>query len=1171
MPNDPTTTAPPQAVLLSNGRYHSLVRASGSGFCALEGLFLTRWRGDPVDDAEGWFLYVQDMDSGALWSATRQPVGGAQGCCDVDLGPGRAEFRRREQGIGLVLEVCVAPGMDVEFRRLRLSNEGPHRRRLRVVSCLEVALDSRAAFVAHPVFSSLFVTTGHLPGARALLASRRARSATERPWSMIHWLVGPPGQRYGLETDRARLLGRCGGLHAPRALVEGRALSGTTGNVLDPVLALELGMTLGPGESLGLGLGLGASRAPRVLEDWALRHQGLADLDPVFAAAGLRAAARPGANEDLQARVAALAGEAALMPVLCPRTAPADEPQGPAGPGRAQAPASEAPALPGPLLFDNGRGGFSLDGREYVIRVHPARSGYPPLPWCNVIANEGFGFLVSESGAGTTWSLNSREHRISPWFNDPLTDPHGEALYVQDRDSGRLWSPTPGPVPDPGAYEVRHGLGYTRFRHHCSGLDEEVVQYCARHDPVKIVRLHLRNTGERPRRLGLVCYLQLVMGSDPQTHGRQVLTEQDRGILLARRTGPGEFAGRTAFLRVLGARAGMAVDFTTDRAAFLGAGGRVGRPAALMGGGGLDGRTGPLPCACFALRVRFDLAPGEDLRCAFVLGEAADRGQSLSLAGRYRDMAAVDRALDAVGGYWERTLDGLRIRTPDPALDLMVNAWLPYQDLSCRLWGRSALYQSGGAYGFRDQLQDAAALLYLDPALTRAQILRHAAHQFVEGDVLHWWHPPQGRGIRTRFSDDLLWLPYVTGVYLERCADPGLLDTSVPYLRARALEPGEDEAFLSPEDSGRPGTLYEHCCLAIDRSLATGAHGLPLMGTGDWNDGMNRVGRQGRGESVWLGFFLYHILGRFAPRCAARGDTDRARRYTRHRERLHAALNGPGWDGQWYRRAFYDDGTPLGSAANRECRIDAIAQAWAVISGAAPRARAEQALDAVERHLIDEQAGIIRLLTPPFDRTRHDPGYIKGYVPGVRENGGQYTHGVLWLVRAFAELGRHDRAMALISLLNPVNHARDPGGVERYKVEPYVVAADVYGVSPHTGRGGWSWYTGSAGWMYRIVLESLLGLRLEGGRALVLRPRIPGHWPGFSMDYRPPGGATRYHIVVDNSGREHAVLRSAELDGAGLELSAGAVRVPLADDGQVHQVHQVHLVMGDAASPPAPT
>jgi cyclic beta-1,2-glucan synthetase len=546
------------------------------------------------------------------------------------------------------------------------------------------------------------------------------------------------------------------------------------------------------------------------------------------------------------------------------------------------------------------------------------------------------------------------------------------------------------------------------------------------------------------------------------------------------------------------------------------------------------------------------LKPGETAVCAFVLGTAASVAEARERIAALRVPGAVDAAWTAAREAWDDVTSRVRVRTPSEAIDLMMNGWLIYQTLSCRMWGRTAYYQSGGAWGFRDQLQDSAALAMFRPDLTRAQLLLHAAHQFAEGDVLHWWHPPAGAGIRTRFADDLLWLPYLTAGYVETTGDLGVLDESVRFLSARTLAPGEDEAYLQPVDSGVTANLYEHGARAIDRSLVTGVHGLPLFGSGDWNDGMNRVGHEGRGESVWMAFFLYAVIGSYLPLARARGDHARAERWQRRRDALRQAIETAGWDGAWYRRAYYDDGTPLGSRTSDECRIDALAQAWAVLSGAAPLERAAAAMDAVENQLIDEREGLIRLLTPPFEHTRHDPGYIKGYVPGVRENGGQYTHAALWVVRALAELGRRDRAARLLEMLSPVSHTRTPDRLATYQVEPYVVAADVYGAAPHVGRGGWTWYTGSSGWMVRVALESVLGVRLQRGRILCVRPCIPAEWPGFELTWRMDDGTT-VEIVVRN-GAQSGCVRDARLDGAPVEIADGTARIPLPRDGRAHRV-----------------
>ncbi len=843
---------------------------------------------------------------------------------------------------------------------------------------------------------------------------------------------------------------------------------------------------------------------------------------------------------------------------------------------RATSSSSTVSASPSPVLSarDGGRTtaqpdtpAFSADGSEYVITLADGVTGdvrRPPMPWVNVIANAVFGFLVSESGAACTWSRNSRENRLTPWYNDTVRDPHGEALYVRDDDTGAFWSPLPGPVtpgaargaPTESTFEARHGFGYSLWRHRSRDLDHEVWTFVPQRtpDPVKITRLRLTNASDRPRRLSIFAYHRLVLGGVPGTSGRFVVTDLDAlsQALFARNRMNDEFADAVVFVAGVPPVGATATRFTADRTAFLGRHGSPAFPAAIARGGTLDGTTGAALDPCAVVQMRIEIPARATVECAVLLGEAGDAAQARTLVARYREPGAVERALAEARDFWDDLRAGIQIATPAPAIDRMVNGWLPYQVLSCRLWGRSAFYQSGGAFGFRDQLQDSAAFTTTRPALTRAQILLHAAHQFVEGDVLHWWHPPLGRGIRTRFSDDLLWLPYVTAHYVRTTGDVGILDEHVGFVTARPLLPGEDEAYLVPTRADEVADVYVHCCRALDRSLTSGAHGLPLMGTGDWNDGMNRVGREGRGESVWLAFFLCRVIDGFVPLCDRRGDGARAARYRAYQTQLRAAFETAAWDGAWYRRAYYDDGTPLGSAANDECRIDALAQAWAVLANAVPRARAAQAMDAVLRLLVDEEHGLIRLLTPPFDHDPHDPGYIKGYVPGIRENGGQYTHAALWVVEALAELGRCDRAGALLAMLSPVSHGATPAQIATYQVEPYVVAADVYGTAPHVGRGGWTWYTGSAAWMYRIAVESLLGVRLEGGDTLVIAPRIPDAWPGFTVRLRLPDGRGDYEIVVTNPTHRAAVVTTVAVDGTPGAIVAGAAHVAV--DGAPHRV-----------------
>jgi cyclic beta-1,2-glucan synthetase len=806
------------------------------------------------------------------------------------------------------------------------------------------------------------------------------------------------------------------------------------------------------------------------------------------------------------------------------------------------APMASAPSLEG-LRFANGRGGFGADGGEYVIALPgaAARAGaLPPAPWVNVIANPNAGFLVSEGGSGYTWAGNSQTNRLTPWTNDPVSDPPGEVLYLRDEATGAVWTPTPLPLGGP--CKVRHGHGYSVFESSAQGLSTELTLGVPPADPVKLILLKVRNTGDRPRRLSATFYAEWVLGTSRDLAPMQVLTELDEdGALLARNPFNADFSGGVAFADVSVRPRGV----TADRTEFLGRNGSVLAPAALRRVG-LSGRVGAGIDPCATLLAPFELQPGEGKEIVFVLGESPSAPEARRLAAQYRNPDTARAALDSARQRWKSVLGALTVRTPNPELDVLVNGWLLYQALSCRVWGRSALYQSGGAYGFRDQLQDVLALAHVDPAETRAQILRAASRQFPEGDVQHWWHPPLGRGVRTRISDDLVWLPYAVCHYVGVTGDESVLDEKAPFLRGPLLRPDQEEDYGLPQPTEEELPVYEHCARALEHALRFGAHGLPLMGTGDWNDGMNRVGAEGKGESVWNAWFLLAVLPRFADLSERRGDPVRAERYRAEAEELRAAAE-EAWDGAWYRRAYFDDGTPLGSAQNDECQIDAIAQSWGVISGAAEPGRARQAMRSVDERLVDREARLIRLFTPPFDHGGLNPGYIKGYVPGIRENGGQYTHAATWTVLATALLGEGTRAVELFDLLNPVRHSSSPEQVALYKVEPYVVAADVYGVPPHTGRGGWTWYTGSAGWLYRVAVEGLLGFHKEGDH-LRIDPCVARDWGGFELTYRH--GTATYHVVVGNPGGVERGVRGVTLDGN--PVADGAV--PLADDGGTHEV-----------------
>jgi len=807
-------------------------------------------------------------------------------------------------------------------------------------------------------------------------------------------------------------------------------------------------------------------------------------------------------------------------------------------PTRAYVPLIPAAEQRADLLLFNGTGGFSPDGKEYVIIT--TQNKQTPVPWVNVLANQQFGCVITENGQSYTWHENAHEFRLTPWHNDPVTDAGGEAFYLRDEESGHFWSPSPLPCRGSGSYTSRHGFGYSIFEHDEDGIQSELKVYVAPDSAIKYSVLKVRNQSGSARTLSATGYVEWVLGDLREKSLMYVITEVDpvSGAIFARNAYNTEFSDRIAF---------FAVDAPTktvsgNRTEFIGRNGTMQNPAAMKRtrlsdrvGAGLD------PCA--AIMVPFRLADGQEREIIFMLGTAGRRSADASqFVHRFRNPDAADDTLQQVRQYWQRTLGAVEVETPDISLNMLANGWLMYQTIACRMWGRSGYYQSGGAFGFRDQLQDSMAVIHTQPQLTRETLLRFAAHQFQEGDVQHWWHPPSGRGVRTKCSDDYLWLPLATCRYVLGTHDTGVLDEKVNLLEGRPLHAEEDSYYDLPARSSLSETLYQHCTRAILHGLRFGVHGLPLIGSMDWNDGMDKVGDKGQGESVWLGFFLYEVLTRFSELADLHGDPGFAERCRKESAELRQRLNDNAWDGSWYRRAYFDDGTPLGSASNQECQIDSISQSWAVLSKAGDEERSRMAMNALDQRLVRRDSGLIQLLDPPFDKSDLNPGYIKGYLPGVRENGGQYTHAAVWAVMAFAQMGDCRRAWELFRLINPVNHALTPAQVDVYKVEPYVVAADVYAVAPHTGRGGWTWYTGSSGWMYRLIIESLLGLALDGNR-LTVAPCFPVDWESFKLRYRYR--ETGYDITVIRSEVHRIVVDGTEVEGNAITMT---------DDHRQHSV-----------------
>ena len=1282
---DPNTLIP-EVHLLSNGSYHVMATHAGGGYSRWRDLAVTRWREDATSDGWGTFIYLRDRDTGRYWSTAYQPTLRRADRYEAIFVQGRAEYRRRDQGIEAHTEISVSPEDDVEIRRVTLSNHSSRTRQIEVTSYAEVVLAPLNADLAHRTFSNLFVQTEILPGRQAILCTRRRRTPGEQvPW-MFHLLAAPGAvagaQSY--ETDRARFIGR-GRTAANPAALDGpgspSALSNTEGSVLDPIVAIRRTLTLSPDESVTVQIisGVADTReaALALLEEYGdrhfverafemawfhsqevLRHLNASEADAqiygrlatsVVHAHALRRAA-PGiiarnqlgqsglwrfaisgdlpivllnigdlnridlvkqalqahaywrmkglaadlviVNEDFSGYRAVLQDQIMGLINAGPEAQVIDKPGG-VFVRRAEElsedervllqtvarivfndtaetlieqverrvsaervsdrlePALQMAAEPVyPLaarerIFSNGLGGFTPDGREYIIVLEPGQT--TPAPWVNVIASPHIGTVVSESGSAYTWAENAHEFRLTTWHNDPLSDASGEAVYIRDEETGAFWSPTPLPARGRSGYVCRHGFGYSVFEHYEAGIASELFTYVAMDAAVKFVVVKLRNRSRRARSLSLTGYWELVLGEWRHANLMHIVTETDphSGALFARNAYGRECAGRVVFAQVSERERSA----SGNRTEFIGRNGSLASPAA-MRRKRLSGRTGAGLDPCAAIQARIELAEGQEREIVFVFGAARTSDEARQFIQRFGGRAGARQALEAVWEHWNHVLGAVHVETPDPALNVLANGWLVYQTLSCRLWARSGYYQSGGAYGFRDQLQDTMALAHATPWLAREQLIRCAERQFRQGDVQHWWHPPHGQGVRTHFSDDYLWLPYAACRYVLATGDTGVLDESVHFLEGRELNPEEEAYYDQPQRSPEAASLYEHCVRALKHGLRFGVHQLPLMGCGDWNDGMNLVGRDGKGESVWLAWFLYENLELFAGLARGRGDAAFADACSDQAAQLRSNIEAHAWDGGWYRRAWFDDGTPLGSSRNDECQIDSISQSWALISNGGDRVRAHQAMAAVDQRLVRRDAQLIQLLDPPFDKSELEPGYIKGYVPGVRENGGQYTHAAIWTTMAFAMMGDRERAWECFAMLNPIHHGSTADAIERYKVEPYVMCADIYGAPPHTGRGGWTWYTGAAGWMYRLTVETLLGLQLEVDH-LRIAPCVPAHWGAYKIHYRYRD--TVYHITVRGAGEPSGQAARVTVDG----VEQHDARIPLVDDRQAHHVEVV--------------
>ena len=1213
----------PQVHMLGNGRMSSLITQSGGGGLWLNDTALTRWRPDPVRTGDGTWLYLQDAESGDLWSLGSAPTGRADVDTKCVFHQHMVELLCRHEGIVARMDVTVAPFDDVEVRRVTLTNESDVARTLDLTTYAEVTIAPPLEDERHPAFSKLFVHSAYLPDEQALVFTRRPRRPETKPPVFLHKLVtaDPDIAVTAWETDRRKFLGRNQTARAPKGLREG--LGQSAGWTLDPVMSLQVRVVLKPMETRQLvflsvaapsrneavqtahrypvamidhtfrdalleagrmvrRLGITADHLPElqvlssllvhthptyrtapptdangwqgqpdlwrfgISGDYPILLLKLSDMENaslldilvrghrLWHNAGLQVDliilrdAATSYEEPLREKVLSvisdtqatgmlgmrggihlLAGDQMSAPLRSGVEASAavflhDEnkslrqildmavqPRDQLQPFLPDRPVSEtvisALVRPDNLQFDNGYGGFDPAQGDYVIHLAPGVR--TPAPWCNILANDNFGCLVSEAGLGMTWAINSGEHRLTPWSNDPIADAPSEVLYLRDEASGDVWTTTPQPIRQDADCQIRHGTGFTQWTKNSHGLQQEMVCFVPVDDPVKVVRLRLANPSDRPRRITATYYAHWLLGALESASRPHSISRYDAKLkaITGRNLWNAEFASRVAFLtssRELHSATG-------DRSAFLGREGDVTDPDALRRWdlGGYFPQGGD---ACAAYQVHLDIPANSHADVVFVLGEVGDAADLSPMLEKWQNPETTQKAFETLQATWAERLGAIQVKTPDPAFDLMVNRWLAYQNLSCRILARAGFYQAGGAYGFRDQLQDVLALLLTDPARAREHILRAARYQFEQGDVLHWWHPPLGSGVRTRCSDDYVWLAYATGRYVEATGDVEILDVEIPFLRAPELRPEEHDRYALFE-TGEVGTLLEHCGRALDRMMVTGSHGLPLIGGGDWNDGMDRIGDKGEGESIWLAWFQIATIGVFAPLARQVGRADAADRWQAHADGLVDALKQKGWDGNWYLRAFDDEGMAWGSSQNDECRIDLIAQAWSVLSGLPVDDRTLAAMTSAGSELVDEKARLIRLLAPSFDKTDRDPGYIRAYPPGVRENGGQYTHAATWLGVAYAKMGDGDGAHRVFEIINPIARTNTLQAANHYLREPYVLAGDVSGVGAQIGQGGWSWYTGAAGWTWQLGVSGILGIQPKAG-GVWLEPCLPKSW-----------------------------------------------------------------------------